>query len=175
MLWSSHTYCSAWFSTRLLILLRLAVTPCSHVMLPLHHCFTPCQWLPLLAIHSYPAVTCNGQSAWQIMHQRVTDWLARRHSDSLLQDVRDDALHLLDVLSSRIWKDTLRDSKATAAVGAAANGGQSDEERQPRVAVVIGNLQDSYQQFQYQLSAKLARCISSCQCQHRWQNKYAAT
>ena len=73
--------------------------------------------------------------------------------------MRDDALHLLDVLSSRIWKDTLRDSKATAAVGAAANGGQSDEERQARVAVVIGNLQDSYQQFQYQLSAKLARLV----------------
>ena len=79
-----------------------------------------------------------------------------------MQDVRDDALHLLDVLSSRIWKDTLKNSKAAAAVGAAASGGQSNEESQPRVAVVIGNLQDSYQQFQYQLSAKLARCTSSC-------------
>ncbi|KAL3146697.1 hypothetical protein ABBQ32_000921 [Trebouxia sp. C0010 RCD-2024] len=72
-------------------------------------------------------------------------------------DVRDDALHLLDVLSSRIWKDTLKGTKATAAVGVAADAEQSSEERQPRVAVVIGNLQDSYQQFQYQLSAKLAR------------------
>ena len=32
--------------------------------------------MSMVAIHSYPAVTCNGQSAWQIMHQRVTDWLA---------------------------------------------------------------------------------------------------
>lgn len=74
-----------------------------------------------------------------------------------MQDVRDDALHLLDVLSSRIWKDTLNKSKATAAAGA-VGGGQSEDESQPKVAVVIGNLQDSYQQFQYQLSAKLARC-----------------
>lgn len=80
-----------------------------------------------------------------------------------VQDVRDDALHLLGVLSSRIWQDTLKKSKATAALGAVASGGQSDEESQPRVAVVIGNLQDSYQQFQYQLSAKLARCTASCE------------
>ena len=80
-----------------------------------------------------------------------------------MQDVRDDALHLLDVLSSRIWQDTLKNSKATAALGAVASGGQNDEESQPRVAVVIGNLQDSYQQFQYQLSAKLARCTSCYQ------------
>ena len=88
-----------------------------------------------------------------------------------MQDVRDDALHLLDVLSSRIWKDTLKKSKATAAIDAAASGGQSHEESQPRVAVVIGNLQDSYQQFQYQLSAKLARCTSSCQGQQTGQAK----
>ena len=74
-----------------------------------------------------------------------------------MQDVRDDALHLLDVLSSRIRKDALKKSKATAAIGA-VGGGQSEDESQPEVAVVIGNLQDSYQQFRYQLSSKLARC-----------------
>lgn len=73
-----------------------------------------------------------------------------------MQDVRDDALHLLDVLSSRIWKDSLKDSKGAAADASASLSGQS-EQSQPRVAVVIGNLQDSYQQFQYQLSAKIAR------------------
>ena len=73
-----------------------------------------------------------------------------------MQDVRDDALHLLDVLSGRIWKDSLKESKGAAADASAALPGQN-EQNHPRVAVVIGNLQDSYQQFQYQLSAKLAR------------------
>jgi len=68
--------------------------------------------------------------------------------------VRDDALHLLDVLSSRIWKD-IKDTKVASAEAAAALAGQPSDPG--RVAVVIGNLQDSYQQFQYQLSAKLAR------------------
>ena len=69
--------------------------------------------------------------------------------------MRDDALHLLDVLSSRIWKDALKDRKALTPHSAAPSG--VDESGHSRVAVVIGNLQDSYQQFQYQLSAKLAR------------------
>ena len=73
-----------------------------------------------------------------------------------LQDVRDDALHLLDVLSSRIWKDALKDRKPGNVQGSTAYG-QADEHSMPRTAVIIGNLQDSYQQFQYQLSAKLAR------------------
>ena len=73
-----------------------------------------------------------------------------------MQDVRDDALHLLDVLSSRIWKDTLKDSKVAAPESGTSLPGQT-EQNHPRVAVVIGHLQDSYQQFQYQLSAKLAR------------------
>lgn len=72
------------------------------------------------------------------------------------QDVRDDALHLLDVLSSRIWKDALKDRKPANMQGSTASG-QADEHSMPRNAVIIGNLQDSYQQFQYQLSAKLAR------------------
>eukprot|EP00891_Asterochloris_glomerata_P001080 jgi/Astpho2/1080/fgenesh1_pg.00017_%23_19_t len=80
-----------------------------------------------------------------------------------LQEVRDDALHMLDILSKRIWKDTSRQtSKGMAGVitdsataVATAITGPADTEG--RVAVVIGNLQDSYQQFQYQLSAKLAR------------------
>ena len=54
-----------------------------------------------------------------------------------LQEVRDDALHMLGLLS-RTWREgPMR--------GAGSEG------------VVIGNLQDSCQQFQYQLSAKLAR------------------
>ena len=70
--------------------------------------------------------------------------------------MRDDALHLLDVLSSRIWKD-IKDTKVASAEAAAALAGQPSDQNPGRVAVVIGNLQDSYQQFQYQLSAKLAR------------------
>ena len=74
-----------------------------------------------------------------------------------LQDVRDDALHLLDVLASRIWKDSFNSSKASTPGQAAATAGQDSGLSHTRVAVVIGSLQDSYQQFQYQLSAKLAR------------------
>ena len=70
---------------------------------------------------------------------------------------------MLDILSKRIWKDASRQtSKGMAGVitdsataVATAITGPADTEG--RVAVVIGNLQDSYQQFQYQLSAKLAR------------------
>ena len=58
-----------------------------------------------------------------------------------MQEVRDDALHMLGVLG-RTWKEGAIEG---AAPGATAQG------------VVIGNLQDSCQQFQYQLSAKLAR------------------
>lgn len=78
-----------------------------------------------------------------------------------MQDVRDDALHLLDILASRIWKESLKQalkgSQSSAAGGNAVLTGASSELSQGRVAVVIGSLQDSYQQFQYQLSAKLAR------------------
>lgn len=55
----------------------------------------------------------------------------------LWQEVRDDALHMMGMLS-RNWEGS---------VNAAVEG------------VVIGNLQDSCQQFQYQLSAKIARCL----------------
>ena len=58
-----------------------------------------------------------------------------------MQEVRDDALHMLGVLG-RTWKEGAVEGAAPVA---AAKG------------VVIGNLQDSCQQFQYQLSAKLAR------------------
>lgn len=75
----------------------------------------------------------------------------------MLQDVRDAALHLLDVLASRIWKDSLRASRASASGQAVDMTAQSVDLSHGRVAVVIGSLQDSYQQFQYQLSAKLAR------------------
>ena len=80
--------------------------------------------------------------------------------------MRDDALHLLDVLSSRIWKD-IKDTKVASAEAAAALAGQPSDQNPGRVAVVIGNLQDSYQQFQYQLSAKLAR--------YSWHHKSAYT
>ena len=79
-----------------------------------------------------------------------------------VQDVRDDALHLLDVLSGRIWKDSLKHGK-TGGAEAGANLAANDQSH-GRVAVVIGNLQDSYQQFQYQLSAKLARYHSAPAC-----------
>ena len=83
-----------------------------------------------------------------------------------VQDVRDDALHLLDILASRIWKDSLKDAlKGSQGAVSGSNAvltGPGSELGQGRVAVVIGSLQDSYQQFQYQLSAKLARCPLAC-------------
>ena len=63
--------------------------------------------------------------------------LSARHAT---QEERDDALHILGVMSAD-WKE--------AAKGAPQAPGAE--------GVVIGNLQDSCQQFQYQLSAKLAR------------------
>ena len=79
-------------------------------------------------------------------------------SDATLQEVRDDALHMLDVLSTRVWKDG-RASSPRPVPPQQPEAGSEIETSQGRVAVVIGNLQDSYQQFQYQLSAKLARSV----------------
>ena len=86
-------------------------------------------------------------------------------------EVREDALHALQVLSAREWRggggagggaggdaalEQLLEGWSEAAggaggVGAGGGGGGNG-------VVVLGALQDSYQQFQYQLSAKLARC-----------------
>ena len=79
---------------------------------------------------------------------------------ALVQEIRDDALHMLRVLSMRVWREGL-----VAPRGDTDAKGLSPQNRQPGkgatahepVAVVVGNLQDTYQQFQYQVSAKLAR------------------
>lgn len=54
------------------------------------------------------------------------------------RQIRDDALQMLETLSAREWAE---EGEGTGRYRAA----------------VVGNLQDSYQQFQYQLSAKLAK------------------
>ncbi len=89
--------------------------------------------------------------------------------------MREDALHVLHILSMREWQapsaaDTLpapqpgtaasEGAAAAATVAGAAEDGQLEGDGSGAGAVVVlGNLQDSYQQFQYQLSAKLARCV----------------
>ncbi|CAG9464766.1 unnamed protein product [Pedinophyceae sp. YPF-701] len=57
-------------------------------------------------------------------------------------DVRDDAIHVLQHLDRKYWNST--------------SGGGADEP-DGMSTIVIGALQDSYQQFQYQLSAKLSQ------------------
>lgn len=60
----------------------------------------------------------------------------------------------------RVWREGL-----VAPRGESQAQGQSPRPKRPQnlgashepVAVVVGNLQDTYQQFQYQVSAKLAR------------------
>ena len=88
-------------------------------------------------------------------------------------DVREDALHMLHILAIREWQSSLVGAAAAAAAAASSpatgaagtheedllgldEGGVSQKEGDSAV-VVLGALQDSYQQFQYQLSAKLAR------------------
>jgi hypothetical protein len=78
----------------------------------------------------------------------------------ILQEIRDDALHMLRVLSMRVWREGLVAPRGDTEV----KGGISPRMQQgakagtqEHVAVVVGNLQDTYQQFQYQVSAKLAR------------------
>lgn len=57
------------------------------------------------------------------------------------RSIRDDALQMLETLSSREWSDASTPSHAAERYRAA----------------VVGSLPDSYQQFQFQLSAKLAQ------------------
>jgi hypothetical protein len=105
-------------------------------------------------------------------------------------EVREDALHMLHVLSTREWQASAADiSAAAAAAGLAGAGGwraaqaqqQQQQQQQQRdevfaleaeggsgTVVVLGALQDSYQQFQYQLAVKLARWVRglalACKC-----------
>lgn len=87
-------------------------------------------------------------------------------------DIREDALHMLHTLSDREWHSSAVAPRGTpkgdpAAAAAAAdsawmvhmggNGGGGGGSGPGRALVVLGGLQDSYQQFQYQLSEKLAR------------------
>jgi hypothetical protein len=90
-------------------------------------------------------------------------------------EVREDALHMLHVLSTREWQASAADMAAAAAAGIGGAGGwraaQAQQQQQQQqdemfaleaeggsgTVVVLGALQDSYQQFQYQLAVKLAR------------------
>jgi hypothetical protein len=91
-------------------------------------------------------------------------------------EVREDALHMLHVLSTREWQASAADmAAAAAAAGIGGAGGwraaQAQQQQQQQrdemfaleaeggsgTVVVLGALQDSYQQFQYQLAVKLAR------------------
>lgn len=69
----------------------------------------------------------------------------------MAQEVRDDALHMLGVMSMRVWKEGMITPRLEPEGGGALPTAHS------QVAVVVGNLQDTYQQFQFQVSAKLAR------------------
>ncbi|KAK9867850.1 hypothetical protein WJX84_002781 [Apatococcus fuscideae] len=78
-------------------------------------------------------------------------------------DIRSEALHVLGVMSVRLWHvppsdgKPPRPGKALPGGGGALPASNQPKGRSERVAVVIGNVQDAYQQFQYQLSMKLAK------------------
>jgi hypothetical protein len=83
-------------------------------------------------------------------------------------EVREDAMHMLQVLSMREWHTSATDlaSAAAGAAGQTRAAGQNiaGERVDPNVegesgsVLVLGALQDSYQQFQYELAVSLARC-----------------
>jgi hypothetical protein len=73
----------------------------------------------------------------------------------VLQEVREDALSMLDTLSKRVWNEG-GETVAAVRPGTPLLPGQILHAG-PQAAVVIGNLQDSYQEFQSRLSSKLAR------------------
>lgn len=83
-------------------------------------------------------------------------------------EAREDALHMLHVLSLREWQTSANSLAAAAAADASLEQQRQQEEAFALEAeggsgtvLVLGALQDSYQQFQYQLSVKLARCVST--------------
>jgi hypothetical protein len=87
-------------------------------------------------------------------------------------EVREDALHMLHVLSTREWQSSPAAdiAAAAAAAGVGRGGGRATASQQQQqdalggsgTVLVLGALQDSYQQFQYQLAVKLARCVLCC-------------
>lgn len=131
---------------------------------PLHTCVPP----PGCASRPAPA------SAWR----RCVRALTRLLLLPCCAQVREDALHMLHVLSQREWGVAGAGGggragpsrQGTQDMGGADGGGDDDAGECASVlsdlgggggdaVVVLGNLQDSYQQFQYQLSCKLARCV----------------
>ena len=67
------------------------------------------------------------------------------------QDVREDALQLLDVLSERHWQQQQQPGPAAGSATRADTGGIGQD-------TVIGSLPESWLQHQLRLSTKLARC-----------------
>ncbi|KAK9846072.1 hypothetical protein WJX84_000717, partial [Apatococcus fuscideae] len=80
-----------------------------------------------------------------------------------MPDIRSEALHVLGVMSVRLWHTPITDPPPkpprpgkAGVVGALPGSGQP-RSRTDRVGIVIGNVQDAYQQFQYTLSTKLSK------------------
>ena len=73
----------------------------------------------------------------------------------LMQAVRDDALNLLNTVSARIWKDRGQAAASVRPGTPILHGGLCQEES--GAAVIVGNLQSAYQDFQLHLSITLAR------------------
>lgn len=75
-------------------------------------------------------------------------------------EVREDAMHMLQVLSRREWQASATD---LASVGSRPAAGQRGAQEDGLAAgdsgsvLVLGALQDSYQQYQYELAVSLAR------------------
>ncbi|KAG2493487.1 hypothetical protein HYH03_008303 [Edaphochlamys debaryana] len=129
----------------------------------------------LVEVYALRPVRCPAHVALGLILVKLVDAAA---------EVREDALHMLAVLSAREWAapgaeppplpvpapaehsgsrgthqpPSARASRAsltvTPADGAEALGGPLEDEE---AVVVVGSLQDSYTQFQYQLSCRLAR------------------
>lgn len=64
-------------------------------------------------------------------------------------------MDMLEVLAGRVWKEGERGTETVGTVPKPVPGGRP----QSRLLPVVGSLPDSYHQFQYQLSAKLARYV----------------
>lgn len=76
-------------------------------------------------------------------------------------EVREDSMHMLQVLSMREWQTSA--SELASVGGHARAAGQRDTaedaaaEGDSGSVLVLGALQDSYQQYQYELAVALAR------------------